>query len=92
MSASTRITSKQAVIRADRSPLNPKRWCLTLQCGHETWVTSNARPSRAHANCETCADRARAMLIEAERSDGMQTYDRIKEQHANRPEAKYDKS
>ena len=41
----------------------------------------------------TCGCRLQGCVIvcapEPEPSDGMQTYQRIKEQHANRPEAKY---
>jgi len=42
------------VLRAFRSPLNPQRWCLTLECGHEVWVTSKSRPKRQTAKCENC--------------------------------------
>ena len=43
------------VQRADRSPMNPLRWCLTLSCGHETWVTSKAKPTRMKSECERCS-------------------------------------
>lgn len=42
------------VRRVDQSPMNPKRWCLTLSCGHEMWVTSNRKPQRMQTECERC--------------------------------------
>lgn len=42
------------VQRADQSPMNPKRWCLTLSCGHEVWVTANRKPTRMKAECDRC--------------------------------------
>lgn len=44
-----------AVVRVDRSPMNPRRWELTLACGHTLWVTSGKRPSRKTSKCATCA-------------------------------------
>lgn len=43
-----------AVVRVDRSPMNPARWCLTLACGHEVWVTSAQKPKRATSPCAKC--------------------------------------
>jgi hypothetical protein len=45
----------KAVSRVDQSPMNPKRWCLTLTCGHEVWVTRSARPKIQAHFCEKCA-------------------------------------
>lgn len=45
---------KRIVTDVFRSPMNPLRWLLTLSCGHETWVTSKARPSRREAACAYC--------------------------------------
>ncbi len=42
------------VQRVDQSPMNEKRWCLTLSCGHEIWVTANRKPTRVQAPCERC--------------------------------------
>jgi len=42
------------VMRVDCSPLNPKQWCLTLECGHEMWVTSKRRPTRRKVVCVEC--------------------------------------
>ncbi len=46
----------RAVLRVTQSPLNPLRWCLSLNCGHERWVTSKARPARRAARCNRCTD------------------------------------
>ena len=40
--------------RVTRSPLNPVRWALDLECGHEVWVTSQRKPARKIAPCEAC--------------------------------------
>ena len=42
------------VIRVTQSPMNAKRWCLELSCGHELWVTSGARPTGKTKRCPTC--------------------------------------
>lgn len=42
------------VQRVDQSPMNPKRWCLTLSCRHEVWVTANSKPKRMKAKCDVC--------------------------------------
>lgn len=44
-----------AVLRVDQSPLNAKRWELSLSCGHTLWVTANKRPARKAVKCSTCA-------------------------------------
>lgn len=44
-----------AVLRIDRSPMNAKRWTLSLSCGHEVWVTATKKPARKTAKCPTCA-------------------------------------
>lgn len=54
------MAEKQRVVRTDQSPLNPKRWCLTLVCGHEVWVTRTRRPSPQFFMCHDCA-RAEAL-------------------------------
>ena len=46
--------SKQAVKRADQSPMNRKQWCLLLSCGHEVWVTASRRPATKVLDCEKC--------------------------------------
>lgn len=32
------------VVSAKQSPLNARRWCLGLECGHDVWVTRTVRP------------------------------------------------
>ena len=51
------MTDKQPVMtvqRADQSPMNAKRWCLLLSCGHEKWVTATRRPQRMKERCDQC--------------------------------------
>ena len=43
---------KRLIVRASKSPMNEKRWCLDLECGHEVWV--NGKPKGKKAECETC--------------------------------------
>ena len=40
------------VVRAHQSPLNEKQWLLTLECGHERWITSDGQPKAAR--CHVC--------------------------------------
>ena len=42
------------VLKVTQSPMNPKRWCLDLECGHEQWVTSNKKPTRKTISCDRC--------------------------------------
>lgn len=46
----------RTVLRVDRSPMNEKRWSLTLSCGHEGWVTSGRRPAKKTAFCAVCVE------------------------------------
>lgn len=46
----------RAVVEVDRSPVNAARWCLTLECGHEIWVTSQRRPRRKEDFCSKCGE------------------------------------
>ena len=48
------MTKKQQILRIDQSPMNPKRWCLELACGHEAWITTVRRPTRKSAVCYDC--------------------------------------
>jgi len=36
--------------------MNPKRWELSLACGHRLWVTANKRPTRKSVACVACAN------------------------------------
>ena len=48
---------KADVVRVDPSPMNRKRWCLQLSCGHEVWVTRVKRPTAKTANCPECEEK-----------------------------------
>ena len=37
---------EKRVLRTDRSPMNAKRWCCELECGHEVWVTRDRAPKK----------------------------------------------
>lgn len=45
------MTKRQNVTGVTRSPLNAARWCLDLACGHQSWVTSDRRPTAKTAVC-----------------------------------------
>lgn len=45
---------KRQVVRVDQSPMNPVRWCLGLDCGHEEYVTAKRRPVRSSHPCGAC--------------------------------------
>lgn len=34
----------RAVAQVTQSPTSARRWLLTLDCGHEKWVTASRRP------------------------------------------------
>ncbi len=42
------------VIKVTQSPMNPLRWLLDLECGHDVWVTSKKRPTRKTVSCDKC--------------------------------------
>lgn len=44
------------VVRAYQSPLGAAQWLVTLECGHERWVTSAKKPREAH--CHACEAKA----------------------------------
>lgn len=43
-----------AIARIDSSPMNAARWVITLECGHEEWVTAKKRPARRRMKCTKC--------------------------------------
>ena len=45
---------KKKVLRVDRSPMNPRIWCLELECRHGKWVTAVRKPTRITARCSIC--------------------------------------
>ena len=47
-------TPVRKVARIDQSPMNETRWCLTLECKHEVWMTAKNRPARENMRCEQC--------------------------------------
>jgi hypothetical protein len=48
------------ITRIDQSPMNPKRWGLTLACGHEIWTSSARKPTlKRVSECVTCRQIAR---------------------------------
>lgn len=46
MTPVTTTTKPPRVRTAEQSPLDPRRWCVTLSCGHEAWITADRRPLR----------------------------------------------
>lgn len=46
------------VLDATQSPTNDRRWSLSLECGHEQWVTAARRPIAKSSRCESCEDAA----------------------------------
>lgn len=44
-----------AIVCVDQSPLNAKRWLLTLACGHGLYVTASRKPTRKTTKCHQCA-------------------------------------
>lgn len=55
--AEQRIT--RAVVRVTQSPMNSKRWCLELDCGHDVWVTASRKPKTCREPCVSCEMRAK---------------------------------
>ena len=51
--------SAVTVLRVDQSPLNARRWSLSLSCGHDEWVTSVKKPTRKTAQCSECSTRTK---------------------------------
>ena len=47
-----------------QSPLNEKRWCLQLNCGHDAWITATKRPQRRMHVCPRCLEKLRATPTE----------------------------
>ena len=49
-----KVLAKKKVVRIDRSPLNPRVWCLELSCGHDFYTTATQKPRRKENICEKC--------------------------------------
>lgn len=45
-----------AVKSAKVSPLNPKQWNVSLECGHDIWVTTKRKPRMKSAYCIKCSE------------------------------------
>jgi hypothetical protein len=43
------------VVEAVRSPKSAKRWHVKMSCGHDGWVMSEAKPTRAICLVKDCA-------------------------------------
>jgi hypothetical protein len=53
---------RKAVASVSQSPMNALRWLITLECGHELWVTRKRRPSSSPRLmvCAVCTKDAQA--------------------------------
>lgn len=48
---------KPTILRSDQSPMNERRWLLTLSCGHESWITQGSKPKVGKAvECPSCSE------------------------------------
>lgn len=45
---------ERKVVRVDRSPMNPKVWCVQMDCGHEVWGAFRKPKVGTMRKCETC--------------------------------------
>ena len=50
---------RRLILRITQSPMNPSRWALDLECGHEAWMTAKSRPTRKFYSCLECSPRRR---------------------------------
>lgn len=50
------MTKRREVLRVTQSPMNKLQWCLTLDCGHDVWITRRSRPSLKTAACDRCKE------------------------------------
>lgn len=56
--AMTRAIPHSRIESVKQSPLNARRWCLQLDCGHDQWMTSARRPTRQTIRCAKCSEKA----------------------------------
>ena len=42
------------ILGVKQSPLNPLQWNVSLDCGHDVWMTRRSKPSRKTLRCEKC--------------------------------------
>jgi hypothetical protein len=64
------LVSKREVVRVTQSPMNKKRWCLEMSCGHEVWVTRTRKPTIKTLVCNDCAKKAAEEMKKELRNDG----------------------
>lgn len=50
-----RLQPKRKVLSMKQSPLNGLQWNISLDCGHDVWITAKAKPQRKTLRCEKCA-------------------------------------
>lgn len=44
----------KTIQRIDRSPMNPKVWCVQLSCGHDEYVYRKPRSDKMKMECTKC--------------------------------------
>lgn len=54
--AEKRALPQRKVYSVKVSPLNPKCWHVTLECGHSHWITQKTRPKLKTKGCGPCRD------------------------------------
>ena len=47
---------KREVTDVKVSPMNEKRWCVDLKCGHHIWVTAKKKPTAKKYECPECTE------------------------------------
>lgn len=45
--------SMRLIVRADKSPMNPKIWCYELECGHDVFL-SGRKVTKKQIPCKQC--------------------------------------
>lgn len=63
------------VVSVKVSPLNPKQWNISLECGHDYWITAKSKPKKKQTNCSKCKptyEKIKATLDRME-AEGMRT-------------------
>jgi hypothetical protein len=46
--------ARKAVLKIKQCAGNSHRWVLSLACGHEVTITTNARPTKRPVRCLKC--------------------------------------
>jgi hypothetical protein len=58
------------VLSVKPSPLNHLQWNVSLDCGHDVWITRRSRPSLKKLRCEKCEARPPAKEPLGKQSEG----------------------